>query len=126
MKTVVIDDEPLLLDLISATLRSEGHAVHAVADPLAGLSLCQSQSGVDLLITDVDMRPISGFEVVKRLRLSNVEIPVLFMSGYPNVSGVISKTLGESAVLDKPFTAAQLRTAVNRALRKNETSPRAA
>ena len=126
MTIVVIDDEPLLLDLVSTILRSEGHAVHAVGDPLVGLAFCQSHSGVDLLITDVDIRPISGFEVVKRLRLSDVDLPVLFMSGYPNVSGVISQTLGESSVLDKPFTTPQLKAAVKRAIRKNKTSPRAA
>ena len=114
---LVVDDEPLLLDLISATLRLDGHEVTAVGDPPAALSMQEAgQLPVDLLLTDVEMRPISGFELVRRLTKLGFDSPVLFTTGYPALSDVVAGSLGARFILEKPFTAAQLRGVVRNAL----------
>jgi DNA-binding NtrC family response regulator len=125
---LVIDDESVLLDLISTTLRLDGHTVIALSDPLAALE-CQGpgQPRIDLLLADIDMRPISGFEVVKRLTSAGFTSPVLFMSGYPALSGAVADSLGNRAILEKPFTATQLRVAIRGTLaRGTPKSPLAA
>ncbi len=114
---LVIDDEVMLLDLISNTLRLDGHHVTAMSDPLAVLEFQRAgQSPVDLLLSDISMKPISGFELVKRLTKAGFNSPVLFTSGYPALSEAVANGLGERSVIEKPFTAAQLRAAVRRAL----------
>jgi CheY-like chemotaxis protein len=119
---LAIDDEPVLLALISATLRQDGHDVVAMTDPLAAVDcFIAGRVKVDLLLTDVTMIPISGFEMLKRLTNLGFDGPALFMSGYSALSGFIVGSLGARAVIEKPFTAARLRAAVTKALAKNKT-----
>jgi DNA-binding NtrC family response regulator len=118
---LVIDDESILLDLMSTTLRLVGHTVTALSSPLAALGAYQtSEIPIDLLLTDVTTKPISGFDLVRRLSRLGFKGAVLFTSGYPAVSGAIACGLGDRALLEKPFTAQQLRDAVQRALSRGK------
>lgn len=125
---LLIDKEPVLLDVISNTLRLDGHDVTAVRDPLAALASHETgRNVIDLLLTDIDMKPISGFEVVNRLGRNGFTGSVLFMSEYSTLAAAVARSLGERAILEKPFTAVQLRSAVAKSLRKvKPKSPRAA
>jgi DNA-binding NtrC family response regulator len=118
---LVIDDEEILLDLICTTLRRDNHTVTAMLDADA---ICDAYKTkrltIDLLLTDVSMKPIGGFELVRRLNLVGFNGSVLFMSGYSGLSGVITESLGSRALIEKPFTAAQLRAAVSKALPKTK------
>ena len=114
---LVIDDELVLLDLISQTLRLEGHTVTALSDPLAAMdSAGAGKPPVDLLLTDVNMKPVTGPELVKRLIVAGFTAPVLFMSGYPAFSSVLAGSGSCHAVIDKPFTIGELRMVVSRIL----------
>jgi CheY-like chemotaxis protein len=108
-KILVIDDEPLLLNLIAQRLELDGHRVTAFENPLAVFEAPpESRQAFDLLLVDVDMRPINGQEVVRRLCQQGFKGSVLYMSGYG---------IGEELpLLEKPFTAPQLRDAVSKAL----------
>jgi DNA-binding NtrC family response regulator len=117
----VIDDEQLLLSLISTTLRLDGHNVTAFQDPLS-LVEADGHLPIDLLLTDVEMKPINGFEVVKRLNLRGFTGPVLFMSGYSYPPSAISGIIGRRTVIEKPFTSGQLRAAVSEALTNARTA----
>ncbi len=117
---LVIDDESVLLGLIATTLQRDGYTVTPMVDALAAIdSFVTSQLPVDLLLVDVTMQPISGFEIVKRLVKAGFAGPVLFMSGYTSLSGAITESMGVSAMIEKPFTAPELRTAVKKALAKS-------
>jgi two-component system OmpR family response regulator len=115
-RILVIDDEPIVLDLIAISLTLSGHEVTAFGNPLEIFEAPELLRTADLLITDVSMRPIDGFEVVKRLNTDGLCPPVLFMSGYPAVAAAIAQNRGEKSVIEKPFTVEQLRNAVRRAL----------
>lgn len=105
---LVIDDEEVLLDLICATLRQDNHTVTAMLDADAVCDAFKTERlTIDLLLTDVSMKPIGGFELVRRLNLVGFNGSVLFMSGYSGLSGVITESLGSRALIEKPFTAAQ-------------------
>ena len=125
---LLVDSEPVLLGLISNTLRLDGHEVSAVCSPLVALaSHGAGQTPIDLLLTDIDLKPISGFELVNRLSKIGFNGSVLFMSEYPSLVAVVAESLGERAILEKPFTAAQLRAAIANALRRGKAkAPRAA
>jgi len=112
----VVDDEPLLLDLMSSVLRMEGHHVYAFSDPLAALEYFRAQQpAVDLLLTDVQMKPITGNEVASVLIQKGFSGPIIFTSGYPS-AGFPGLGAGPHLALDKPFTAAGLRSTVANAL----------
>jgi two-component system OmpR family response regulator len=114
---LVIDDEPIVLDLIAAALQMQGHNVIALLDPLSALDSSNvAPAAIDLLVTDISMKPISGFEVVKHLNQLGFNGPVLYMSGHSSLAAAIAGTMGEAAVIEKPFTVEQLRSAVGRAL----------
>jgi DNA-binding NtrC family response regulator len=108
---LVVDDENIVLNLIATVLRTDGHTVTALSDPSLA-SDCFNIAAIDLILTDVTMKPISGFELVKRLTILGFDGRVLFMSGFSNLSAAISQSLGERALLEKPFTAMELRKAV--------------
>lgn len=114
-KIFVIDDEPILLDLISAALRLDGHIVSTTADPLAASAAILAEHP-DVLITEANMAPISGFQLVKDLHSEGVECPALIMSGNHGISTIALVTFGHQAVLEKPFTAAELRLAFQKML----------
>jgi DNA-binding response OmpR family regulator len=114
---LVIDDESVLLDLISRTLQLDGHTVTALTDPIAAIdSAGGGKPPVDLLLTDINMRPISGPELVKRLTKAGFNAPVLFMSGSPALSNDMGGTGNAYSVIDKPFTISELRVVITRLL----------
>jgi CheY-like chemotaxis protein len=116
---VVVDDEPLLLGLIASVLRQAGYKVTALLDPQQAIdNFTKGGSPIDLLVTDVSMNPISGFQLMQRLSLAGFDAPVLFTSGYPAMIDAIAKSLGNRAIIEKPFTAPQLRLAVSQALKR--------
>jgi DNA-binding NtrC family response regulator len=114
---LVVDDEPLLLDLISTILRLDGHNVRAMGDPITALNFQEAgEAPIDLLVTDISLKPISGFELVTGLSKKGFNSPVLFASGYPALYWAVPDSMRDYPILEKPFTAAQLRAAVRGAL----------
>jgi DNA-binding NtrC family response regulator len=118
---LLIDDDAVLLDLISNTLRLAGHTVSALRGPLAAFEFFGAgKLPIDLVLTDIDLTPISGFELMKRLRKRGFKSPVLFMSGYRGLAEAVAESFGQRTVLEKPFTAPQLRSAVHKALQRSK------
>jgi len=119
---LVIDDEPALLGLAIAALQRDGHTVRATSNPLEVTEICETMGKIDLVITDINMEPIDGFELCNRLRLNNVHSPVLFMTG-GWVATAIAERIGHRSIVEKPFTPLQFRRAVNNILFKNGRLP---
>ena len=116
---IVVDDEPVVLGLVASVLRQSGHTVTALHDPQQAIdNFVNERPPIDLLVTAVRMNPISGFQLVQQLCLAGFEAPVLFTSGFPAMIAAIARSLGHRAVIEKPFTAPQLRLAVSHALKK--------
>ena len=118
---LVIEPDIILLGLISSMLRQDGHTVVATIDPMQALTIAEEQTqAIDLILTVVEMQPISGFELVKRLTLKRIGIPAQFISGFPSIARVIASTYGVDAVIRKPFTAPALRKGVAKFLAKSK------
>jgi DNA-binding response OmpR family regulator len=116
-RILVVQDDPVLLGLVSGSLRPEGHEVREIADPLEALAFAAGEpETIDLLIVRVDSKPISGIELAKRLASQGVEIPILFLSDSRALAGVIATSFGRSAVLEQPFSGAELRAAARRCM----------
>jgi len=113
----VVEDEPILLDLIATFLRLGGDEVKANRGPIAAYeAIIAARTPVDLLLIEADLKPISGFQLVNRLRGKRINCPVIFMSSHHGVAAILTESLGRRAVIEKPFTATELRTAVRASL----------
>ncbi|HEY3837555.1 MAG TPA: response regulator [Bryobacteraceae bacterium] len=116
-RILVVQNDPVLLGLVSGSLRPEGLAIIEAKSPTDALRLApQEFQTIDLVIAEINSRPITGIEFMRRLTRKGVNVPVLFMSASRTMVNVIAGSLGQSAVIEEPFTGAQLRDSVNRCL----------
>jgi CheY-like chemotaxis protein len=114
-KTVLlVDDEPEIRNMVSDFLRTLGHEVLTAGDANDAVEQARNYEGrIDLLITDVVMPQMDGFELALRLREERADLPVLVMSGF--TGGALRKRgrqLGEVPFLSKPFSLRQLESSL--------------
>ena len=115
---LLVEDEPLILDMTVAMLELLGYTVLPAATPGEATRLAQEYSGtIDLLITDVIMPEMNGLELAEKLESLRPGLKRLFMSGY--TANVIARhgVLDEGVhFLQKPFLSNNLATKVREAL----------
>ncbi|MCG3179241.1 MAG: Response regulator PleD [Phycisphaerae bacterium] len=119
MKVLVVDDSPAAIQIARVRLESEGVEVISASGGRAGLTLARSQSP-DLILLDVDMPDMSGFDVCRELKedASLNLVPVIFLSGSSDADDrVTGLDLGAVDFISKPFDAFELRARVRAALR---------
>lgn len=118
MGILVIDDDPVTCKLLSFLLTSEGYTVWASQTPEAALSLVE-QEPVDLIVLDVLMPRVDGFELFKRLRSTGCHCPVIFLSAKTDPQDrVAGLQLGADDYIAKPFEASELLARVQAVLRR--------
>lgn len=118
------DDANIRLGLI-ATLESEGYAVVAAADGEQALRL-YAQEKFELVILDVMMPKLSGYDVCRELRTGGARGPVLFLTAKgEEVDKVVGLKLGADDYVTKPFGVRELLARVEALLRRSraQTSP---
>jgi CheY-like chemotaxis protein len=119
-RIIVVDDEPTHLDLVSTILERAGHEVLAVTDGKACLSLL-AESHVDLVVTDVFMPHLDGFQLMAAIHNQGDPFPVIGMTGgmrgHVKPFTDIMDRLGAVAVLTKPFSSDELLAAVRSSLK---------
>jgi DNA-binding response OmpR family regulator len=121
MEILVVDDDPPGLKLISFLLREEGYVVSTAQDGQTALKIMQ-QRAPDLVILDVMMPHIDGFEVCGRIR-KMANIPIIFLSAKGQVDDrVKGLSIGADDYLVKPFEPAELLARVEAVLRRSGTS----
>lgn len=119
MKILVIDDSPDALAVVQVRLAKEGVQVVCAEGGLAGLDAARSEKP-DLILLDLDMPDLSGFEVCRALKADPelCMIPVLFLSGSSTPEDKVKGLdLGAVDYVTKPFDAFELRARVRAALR---------
>jgi hypothetical protein len=102
---LLVEDEEGVRKLISAVLHNGGYTVIEAANGLAALSIYEKNSHkIDLVLTDVVMPRMNGFELGLKIAEKNPGLPVLYLSGYRD--SPIDSAPGEppKAFLNKPFT----------------------
>jgi CheY-like chemotaxis protein len=117
---LVIDDEDINRDLLMRRLTHQGHSVVTADSGGAGLALA-AREPVDLILLDVLMPGLSGYEVLSRLKADAAlrEIPVLMISALDQTDSVTRCiALGADDYLTKPFDPLVLRARVSSCLRK--------
>jgi len=121
-KILVIDDDPGIRKSLGLSLRTEGYAVIEAASGPEGLELAASEAPA-LIICDVNMPGMDGYEVVTRLRKSNAAVPFVFLTAKGGRAEIRrGMNLGADDYLTKPFTREELIEAVRVRLKKHDTS----
>ncbi|URI11629.1 response regulator [Aquincola tertiaricarbonis] len=110
-RVLVVEDDPLVRPTVVQYLRDLGYEVHAVDDAAKAIRLARVARPLDLVVTDVAMPSLDGPTLARAIRQSHPEAQVLLMTGH----SAAAQVAGE-AVLQKPFTQAQLAKAVLTAL----------
>jgi CheY-like chemotaxis protein len=111
---LLVEDEQLVRDLVCRVLENAGYRVLAATRPSEAELLLEQGHSVDLLLTDVVMPEMSGYELAARVRDSHPEIRMLFISGNAHVEAWPTTIDGE--LLQKPFAPDQLARTVRRVL----------
>ena len=115
---LVIDDEAALADMICDALSIAGHEAISAGDGVAGLALVRDKRP-DLIITDVNMPKLDGFELLARLRSSGNETPVLVLTARTEKADLANGfRTGADDYLVKPFVLQELILRVNAILRR--------
>jgi two-component system, cell cycle sensor histidine kinase and response regulator CckA len=114
---LLVEDEDVVRDLTRRVLERQGYTVLACADGAAAVALAEAESRpIDLLLTDVVMPGMRGYEVAKHVAASRPKIRILFMSGYAEETLVGRPALSEHALIEKPFAVDALTRRVREAL----------
>ncbi len=115
---LLVDDEPMVRDIASRTLRNYGYRVLEASNGAEALHLQGEWPGsIDLLVTDVVMPLMGGKELAQRLQSLNPKLTVMYMSGYTQNVVLQQGVLKEGVVmLIKPFNSASLLRTVREVL----------
>jgi len=127
---LVIDDDRAVLATIKMLLERAAHSIEAVDNSHAGLKLLGTRA-FDLLIVDIFMPGMDGFETMKLVHQSQPEMPVIVISGQqfrlaserqPDFLHMATR-LGAVSSLQKPFKPFELLAAVNASLSNSAGPP---
>src|SRR5713226_1534472 len=122
MRLLIVDDDTELCSLLKEFLEREGYSVHCVNEGREGLEQAQ-QGGYDLIILDVMLPGMDGFEILKRLR-TGTRIPVLMLTARgEDVDRIVGLELGADDYLAKPFNPRELAARIRAILRRMEPKP---
>ncbi len=116
---LIVEDSPDLVALLRRVLTEQGYAVRSARDGEAGLDAA-AESEPDLLILDVGLPRLNGFEVVQELRRRGVDAPTLMLTARGEVSDRITGLdAGADDYLVKPFDPDELVARVRALLRRS-------
>jgi DNA-binding response OmpR family regulator len=112
-RILCLDDDSCIRLICEQALTRLGYDVDVAEDGSAGWTAMQKEK-YDLLITDNDMPGLTGVELVRRMRLAQIQVPVVLMSGALG-AGLHDELfrLEGTTILQKPFTPAQLLASID-------------
>jgi len=125
---LVVDDEEYIRDLVTSSLRLAGFAAHAVPDGPQALAAVTNDAP-DLVVLDVRMPGIDGFEVCRNLRAAGNNVPIIFLTARDSPDDRLSGfTKGGDDYVTKPFSleelVARIRAVLRRTRAANQSTPR--
>jgi two-component system alkaline phosphatase synthesis response regulator PhoP len=121
-KILIIEDEESILMALTDDLALEGYEVASAKDGLQGLSMAKEKAH-DLIILDIMLPKMDGFEVCKKLRQAGVATPILMLTAKSQeIDKVLGLELGADDYVTKPFSPRELLARVKAILRRVKTT----
>jgi len=122
MNILVVDDESVIREGLTRILEGGGYAAETAKNGHAAIELLQ-QKEFDLIITDLKMPGMNGFEVLNAVKILQPDVPVIMITGYATVeTAVEAMKSGTVDYITKPFAPDQILEKVQRALEQKTTS----
>jgi two-component system alkaline phosphatase synthesis response regulator PhoP len=116
-KILVIDDEPSIVNLITAYLKPEGYEVHTAMDGPSGLKAARAFKP-DLIVLDIMLPGMDGIELLSRLRRESEVYVILLTAKTEETDKIVGLSMGADDYVTKPFSPRELTARVKAALRR--------
>ena len=116
-RILVVDDEPYITDVVTAALRFEGFTTEEASNGLDALDRARADQ-CDLMVLDVMLPDIDGFEVCRRLRLERISTPVLFLTARDATADKLAGLAHGDDYVTKPFSIDELVARIHAILRR--------
>lgn len=124
MHVLVVEDDAVLADGLSRVLGGHGMVVEVVGDGAQADALLQRAAQAEVIVLDIGLPGIDGFEVVRRLRARGSQVPVLLLTARDAIEDrVRGLELGADDYLVKPFATAELVARLKALARRNAPKP---
>ncbi len=117
-RLLVVEDDTSILQGLALALGRQGYEVHAAADGRAGLDLAR-RGGWDLIVLDIMLPQVNGYEILADLRAAGDETPVMVVSARTaEMDRIRGLDLGADDYVTKPFSVGELLARVRAVLRR--------
>jgi DNA-binding response OmpR family regulator len=118
MRILVVEDEPALAEFLARSLRAEGYTVRVVLDGLEGERIALGND-IDLMVLDATLPGKSGFDVLRAVRASKPDLPVIMLTARGAVEDKVNGLdLGADDYVTKPFSLSEVLARVRTNLRQ--------
>jgi len=124
-KILIVEDDPDITEMVEYNLTEEGYEVISAADGGAGVKLA-GKNRPDLIILDIMLPEMDGFEVCRRLKSdsSTADVPIIFLSAKSEETDkVLGLELGADDYVTKPFSPRELIARIRAILRRGKQEP---
>jgi CheY-like chemotaxis protein len=117
-RVLIVDDDPDILELVEFRLKKGGHRVIAVSGGPQALAVVEERGAPDVVVLDVSMPEMDGFETLVRLReLDGMgQLPAIFLSARVLPEDIERGRAAGATYLTKPFSAKALLAAIERSV----------
>lgn len=119
-KILVIDDEPSIINLVSAYLKPEGYEIYTAADGTAGLKAARAFKP-DLIILDLMLPGMDGIELLSQLRRESNVYVILLTAKTEEIDKIVGLSVGADDYVTKPFSPRELVARIKSALRRYQS-----
>jgi two-component system, OmpR family, alkaline phosphatase synthesis response regulator PhoP len=116
-KILVIDDEPSIVNLVTAYLKPEGYDVYTAADGNSGLKAARAYKP-DVIVLDLMLPGMDGFEVLTHLRRESNVYVILLTAKTEETDKIVGLSVGADDYMTKPFSPRELVARIKAALRR--------
>ncbi len=120
VEILIVDDEQIVCDRLSALVEEDGHVAEAYSDPAAALRRLDER-GFDIVITDIRMGEIGGLQLMERILQVSPHAKVIIITGYATMQ-LARESMGKGAFdfIAKPFKFREIRATLGRAIEELE------
>ena len=109
-KILIVDDDPLNLEILKEVFETGGYKIETASDGQQAIAVLEKNTGIDLILTDLEMPRMNGREVTEFIKGHKPDLPVIIMTGAGLSEKLKEKliAIGAKAIIFKPFKFAKL------------------
>ncbi len=117
-KILIIDDEPKIRKVIVSQIKSGGKCAFEASNRHEAFKIIASEN-IDIVICDIKLEDDNGIEILREIRKSNPDLPVIMLTGYIDSENIdLSRKIGCTDILLKPVRKEKLIESIDKALGK--------